>query len=303
MPSRLLAGFAALLLLGTAARAQTITLTFPGGSTATLNKGPGTCNDTVRVNWSTTGLSTAVQCGSGIQIWLTNSSSCGTSPGTSSTDGGSDLVLDTQPLTTTSGSESFTLSQMPGLANLNCASAVIDVTNAVCASAQYRPTSVTDCTTSQAGTLNVRYDTQPPVPPSLSLLPQDGRIIVNFSPNGSNTNDILNYQAEYAVQPSDQSPPQYIATGQVSASSARIQINGLVNGTTYLIRGYALDEVDNRSSPSDPLTGTPEATDGFWARYKEAGGDDPGGCSMTGIGLPSAVFGLAVLAALVRRRR
>jgi uncharacterized protein (TIGR03382 family) len=304
MPSRLLAGFAALLLLGTAARAQTITMTFPGGITTTLNKGPGTCNDTVRVNWSTTGLSTAIQCGSGIQIWVTNSNSCGTSPGTSSTDGGSDFVLDTQPLTTTTGTESFVVSQMPGLANLNCANQVIDVTNSVCASAQYRPSNVTDCTTSQASTLNVRYDTQPPSAPSLSLLPQDGRIVVSFSPNGSNTNDILNYQAEYAVQPSDTSAPQYISTGQVSAQSARIEINGLVNGTTYLVRGYAFDEVDNRSSASDPpQTGTPEATDGFWGRYKQAGGDDLGGCSATGIGLPSAIFGLAVLAALVRRRR
>jgi uncharacterized protein (TIGR03382 family) len=303
MPSRLLAGFAATLLLSTAAGAQTITMTFPGGSTSTTNKGPGTCNDTVRVTWSTTGLSTAVQCGSGIQIWLTNSSSCGTSPGTSAADGGSDVVLDTQPLTTTSGNESFTVSDLPGLANVDCSAGGIDVSNAVCASAQYRASSATDCTTAQASTLIVRYDTKPPDPPSLSLIPEDSRIIVSFSPNGSNTGDILNYQAEYAVQPSDSSAPQYIATGQVSAQSARIQINGLVNGTTYLVRGYAFDQVDNRSSASDPQTGTPEAVDGFWARYKQAGGDDLGGCSATGIGLPSAIFGLAVLAALVRRRR
>lgn len=306
MPSRLLAGFAALLLLGTAARAQTITLTFTGSSTTatTLNKGPGSCNDTVRVNWATSGLSTAVQCGSGVQVWLTNSSSCGTSPGTSAADGGSDVVIDTEPLTTTTGTPSFTVNAMPGLVNVDCSAAGIDVTNAICASAQYRPSSITDCTTAQATTLNVRYDTAPPDAPSLSLLGQDARIIVNFTPNGSNTSDILNYQAEYAVQPSDTSAPQYIPTGQVSAQSARIQIDGLVNGTTYLVRGYSFDEVSNRSSASDPpQTVTPEATDGFWARYKQAGGDDLGGCSATGIGLPSAIFGLAVLAALVRRRR
>jgi uncharacterized protein (TIGR03382 family) len=80
-------------------------------------------------------------------------------------------------------------------------------------------------------------------------------------------------------------------------------IDGLINGTTYVVQAFALDEVDNVSQPSPEQTGTPEASNGFWAEYKADGGHDTGGCSASGAAMPSVLGALGVLVALLRRRR
>jgi uncharacterized protein (TIGR03382 family) len=304
MPSSLRAGFTALLLLSTAARAQTITLSFTGSTNDTANKGPGTCNDQVLVVWTASGLTTANTCGS-LQVWVANGAACGTSPGTSASDGGTDLIIDTASLsTTTTGTPQFVVSAMPGLAGQDCNSA-IDVTNAVCAAVQSKAVDGT-CSGTVQGTplLSVRYDSVPPDPPSVGLTAQDAKILVGLSANGSQASDVLSYIVEYAIQPSDQSAPVFKqAGGEVAAASGRLTIDGLLNGTTYLVRGFALDEVSNKSQASSVQSAMPLASDGFFARYEEAGGKEQGGCSAVGAGLPSIIGALAVLAAVLRRRR
>jgi len=61
--------------------------------------------------------------------------------------------------------------------------------------------------------------------------------------------------------------------------------------------------VDNLSAYTSPLSATPEASNGFWGEYKDAGGHEVGGCSATGAAVPSVVGALGVLVALTRRRR
>ncbi len=101
-----------------------------------------------------------------------------------------------------------------------------------------------------------------------------------------------------ADPPSWTTPPRDPGDGDQPSRST-----GLINGTTYVVRAFSLDEVDNQSAPSDEQTAIPQASNGFWAEYKAAGGHDTGGCSSAGAAVPSVLSALGVLVALLRRRR
>jgi len=302
MPFPLRLALAAALLLGTAAAAQSITLTFPASAT-TLNKGPSGCNDSVRVTWTASGFGTS-PCNS-LQLWVANGQACGDSPGTSATDGGTDLVLGTFNLTTQqTGTGDFVVSDMPGVAGRSCGEA-IDVKNFVCASVQYRATVGGNCSTVQ-GTPNliIRYDNVPPDAPTISADGLDGKISVHFAYNGSGASDVLYWSAEYGIKPAGGGDPAvWTPTGQISTSKTTNPITGLLNGTTWLVRGYAYDEVNNPSVASATVEATPQHSSGFWEEYKADGGNEVGGCSSAGAAaVPSAIAALSVLAAVLRRR-
>ena len=296
---------ALLLLVGTAARAQSIALTFPGAPASTVqNNGPGDCNNDLRVIWTATSI-TAATCSS-LQVWVTNGQSCAQSPGTTGSDGGTDIILGTFTLSTqtTGTTDPVALRTIPGLAGVDCDTAIVDVKNAICASVQVQQSVGGTCTFITAPNLTVRYDSQPPDPPSVSLTAQDSKIIVGLTALGSQAPDVLNFQVEYALQLDDGGTPVFTSVGgNIPASNGRVTITGLINENTYLVRGYALDEVDNRSLASDVQTATPESADGFWATYKKDGGQEIGGCNAGGAAVPSAIAAVAVLAAFLRRRR
>jgi uncharacterized protein (TIGR03382 family) len=302
MPPTLRAGLAAVLLASAVSHAQTITLNFQGTTSKSFAGGFNDCGNQVPiVQWTSSGLSGANACGS-LQVWVTNGSSCASSPGTSGSDGGTDLIIGTFSLSTgTSGnSNSFRFQDLPGLGGIGCAASV-DIQNAVCASVQYRASTVGDCTTLQAANLTVRYDNVPPDPPGLTLLPQDSQIVVQLSSN--NDPDVFFYRVEYAVEPPGDAGPNWNTLSDISANITSKPITGLTNETTYLVRARSLDEVNNLSAYSDVLSATPEASNGFWAEYKSAGGHEVGGCNASGVAVPSLVGTLAALVALLRRRR
>lgn len=316
MPSPLRAGLAALLLLGsTAARAQTsITLAFPGTTNNTQVYGPNVpgkdCSSSLRVSWTTTSLTSNNICNS-LQIWVSSSNSCGNSPGTGATDGGTDLVLDTQGLSTvfTGVTPDQVLNQIPGLAGKDCTAAQLDVTDAVCASVQTK-----DATGACSGSfiagqplLTVRFDNVPPDPPSISLTPQDSKIIVSLSANGSQASDVLTFNVEIAETPdggvADGGSLNFRPAGTVNANNSSQPIIGLINDTTYAVRGFAVDEANNISQASAIETATPLAADGFWATYKKEGGEELGGCNASGAAVPSAIAAAVALGVFLRRRR
>ena len=305
MPSPHRVALLAGLLLGAAASAQTISLNFVGASqqVTTLAKGPSGCNDQVRVAWTTSGLDSSNACTS-LQIWVTNSQSCGTGPGTASSDGGTDLIIGTFSLATQAQglANNFRVADMPGVVGAGGCNAIVDIRNAVCSSVDFRTAGIGGtCGTLSAANLIVRYDTAPPASPTMSLLPQDGKITVRLGNN--NDNDVLNYLVEYAVEPPGGGTPSWTTLPEIPATMSSKSIDGLINGTTYVVRSYSLDEVDNQSAPSDEQTAIPQASNGFWAEYKAAGGHDTGGCSSTGAAVPSVLSALGVLVALLRRRR
>jgi uncharacterized protein (TIGR03382 family) len=305
MPSPLRAGLLAGLLIGAAASAQSITLNFVGSNAniTTLARGPAGCNDQVQVQWVTSGLNSGNACTS-MDLWVTNSQTCGDHPSTGITDAGTgtDLSIGTFSLATqTQGlANSFRVSDIPGVAG-NCA-IIADIKNALCASVDFRTSTVGgDCSTLKAANLIVRYDTQPPNPPTLDLLPQDAKIVVRLGDNGDT--DVLNFLVQYAVQPVGGASPSWISLPEIPATVTSKAIDGLINGTTYVVQAFSLDEVDNVSPPSPQQTGTPQASNGFWGEYKAAGGADTGGCSASGAAMPSVLGALGVLVALLRRRR
>lgn len=79
------------------------------------------------------------------------------------------------------------------------------------------------------------------------------------------------------------------------------RLEGLINGHAYLVAVQAVDSKGNVSEFSEPRMGIPVPTDGFWERYKQAGGDEEGGCSTSAGVWPWASIGIFLFA--LRRRR
>jgi hypothetical protein len=75
-------------------------------------------------------------------------------------------------------------------------------------------------------------------------------------------------------------------------------IDGLVNGRTYVVKLRAVDGAGNESFDSEEREGAPRRTVGFWGSYREAGGNETGGCRS----LPH-LMPLAALIGFLRRRR
>lgn len=94
-----------------------------------------------------------------------------------------------------------------------------------------------------------------------------------------------------------------VCTKNLSGTKRSHRIENLVNGNLYLVAVQAVDSKGNVSEFSEPRRGIPMPTDGFWERYKQAGGDEPGGCS-TSVGVwPWAWVGVFLFALLRRRGR
>jgi hypothetical protein len=296
------------LLASPAALAQTLTLSFGGSGSAITSRAfsQSDCNNNsgVVVTWTVANLGTVCN---NLQIFVTNGGSCPTTPTTSSTDGGvADVILGTFSATDlaalTGNTNNFVIRNMPALAG--ACPANTDVTNALCGSVQYRPTGATDCTTlNSSSDLSIRFDSLPPVAPIISsLLPQDSKIIVALDPNGEA--DTSFYRVQYAPQlGSSDAGLNFISVPDFSAQNNSVTISSLTNGQLYVVQAFQLDEVGNLSPASAQATGTPLASNGFWAEYKDAGGHEQGGCNVADAAFPSVLGALGVLASLWRRKR
>ncbi len=305
MPSPHRVALLAGLLLGAAASAQSISLNFVGSSqqVTTLAKGPAGCNDQVGVTWSTTGLNSANACTS-LQIWVTNSASCGTGPGTPSSDGGTDLVIGTFSLATQAQglANTFRVADMPGVIGNGGCSAIIDIPNAVCSSVDFRATGSNDLRHAQ------RREPHRPLRHHASRVAyhvpaRPGREDRGPAREQQGDNDVLSYQMQYAVDapwriPQLDEPPR-------DPGHEDQRVDRRTDQRHHLRRPGASRSTRWTTSraPSDEQTATPQASNGFWAEYKDAGGHDLGGCRARGAAVPSVLGALGVLVALLRRRR
>ena len=295
------------MLASPAALAQSVSLGFAGGTVTTNSVNQSDCNSgkAYTVTWNAQGLGSGNVCNN-MQIFVTNGGSCPDSPTTSSTDGGtSDSVIGTVSITElASGSGSLPANafrDMPGLGG-SCPDG-IDISNTVCASVSYRAVGATSCTNLGASqTLTLRYDAKPPDPPSMNLLPQDSKIVVQLGNNGDSS--VSYYRVEYAPAPAGDAGPNWVTvTPDLSATNTSQSITRLTNGVDYLVRARSLDEVLNISSYNTALSATPQASNGFWGEYKDAGGHELGGCTTADATVPSLVGVLVVLGTLAWRRR
>ena len=294
---------AALVLLPASGFAQTtLTLTVSGNPVA---KNASGCADRVAGNWLGSGLTGA--CNS-LQIWVTASTTCTDAP--SATASPPDVVVQTVQsgalvAGTTTGTFSFAFNTMPSFTSNACGTDV-DFTNYLCASVTSTgATGSCDGNLTKASSVSIRYDNHPPPPPAVSVIPLDSKLSVGLAATGTGTDltDVQFFNVQFAVAPSGGGTPDWIgAGGDISSSNASVTINNLVNGTTYLVRGFSKDEAGNLSDPSDPVSAEPVQTFGFWSNYIDDGGQDSGGCTAAG-GASSgvALAALAVLALLWRR--
>lgn len=83
------------------------------------------------------------------------------------------------------------------------------------------------------------------------------------------------------------------------SSCSGLTISGLTNGETYSVVVYGLNDANNPSPPSSPVSGFPVPTDDFYDHYRNDGGREKGGCSTAG----GAAGLLSVLGLLAVRRR
>lgn len=309
MPTPLRAGLV-LLVLSSPALAQQISLNFGSGganlTTFPFNQSDCNSNVAYTVTWTSSGLGSTNACGN-TQIFLTNSQSCPDTPNTSGADGGTqDIIIGTIDINTiATGSGSIPpqkLRDMPGLGG-SCPDGV-DITNAICASLSYRAAGSTSCdsTLTSTTTLNLRYDAKPPVPPGMTVLAQDSKIVVQLDPQGES---LLRYDIQYAEAPSNDAGPVWKPQPPLSleATKSSFSITGLTNAVEYLVRAQSIDEVSNPSGYNDPQSATPQASNGFWGEYKDAGGHELGGCSVADTAVPTVFGALGILVALARRRR
>lgn len=295
------------MLASPAALAQTLTLSFGGSGSAITSRAfsQSDCNNNAGVvlTWTVSNLG---QVCNNLQVFVTNGGSCPTTPSTGSDGGTADVIIGTfsasELAAGTGNTSNFVIRNMPGLGGA-CPDG-IDLTNAVCGAVQYRPAGATDCTTlNSSSNLTLRFDSKPPPPPIISsLLAQDSKIIVQLDPNGET--DTAFYRVQYAAQlGTSDAGLNFITIPDFSAQKNSVTIGSLTNNQLYVVQAFQLDEVNNLSPASAQASGTPLASNGFWAEYKDAGGHEQGGCSVADATFPSVLGSLGVLASLWRRRR
>jgi hypothetical protein len=108
--------------------------------------------------------------------------------------------------------------------------------------------------------------------------------------------------ASTVLTPAD---PTQLCSVEVPATQTSIRVGGLVNGTAYTVAVVAIDPSGGASALSPTAVATPQPTDGFYEKYKQAGGAATG-CGFGSSGSPSWLC-LATVAAILawraRRRR
>jgi uncharacterized protein (TIGR03382 family) len=79
-----------------------------------------------------------------------------------------------------------------------------------------------------------------------------------------------------------------------ASGEGNLVVTGLTNGVTYRLQATVIDAAGNESTPSATVEATPVKSNGLFDAYKDAGGEESGGCAATGGG----IAGGAMLAAL-----
>lgn len=278
----------------TASSAQTVTLKYAFQDATTYRFNKDSCTATVRVTWTSTLINTPC---SELQFWSTELE-CLDKPGATDKQYPSVSPADVIRKTGTTNTFNVVLAELPGFfysdAGVVCGSDLIDRPHKICGGFDVNGTGVAGtCTRQHASSLALIYDTRPPVAPTIDeVLEQDGALTFKFS--ASSDTSVVHFDLRA------QGETEYAEKGQLATTSgSSIRIGALVNGTTYDVRARAEDGAKNFSAPSEVVAATPRLTKGFWARYRDAGGTQTGGCT--------AVHGLPLLLAgglwLLRRKR
>ena len=290
-PMRFLVGLT--LVFPLAAFGQSLTLKVNGvGDTSgapalTTNR----CSDAFQVNATLTG-----QVCSGPTYWITTSSSCGDSPSSANFD----LTFDVDSF----GNRTIAVSDLPFFRGADggvpCPRAATQ-DHKVCGSFTTPSSLITGCSSTtvvhQSSAPTIQWKGAPAAVPSIdSVSPRDGAIGLGLSITGT---DALLIRIEVAVSGTG----QFAEVASISATQPSYNINGLTNNVAYDIQVRSEDTIGNLSAYSPIATGTPVASAGFFDAYRQAGGQDLGGCGGLGAILLAFCLPAVVWGALARRKR
>ena len=271
----------------------------------TYTFGAAECNDAIVLRWSSTlNALTFAQCGlNPLKLWST-AGECGDQPNTAAGDTLYDEVQGITWSTTPQGTFTVEISQLPQFKTTTspdggtpfepCGGSFTKV-HRVCGSIAFG-NSFAQCAMQYqkvSPPFELIHDTEKPNPPTITdSSAQDKAVRVGFAATGDTEVVLIEVKG-----PTD---ADFLPAGESIASNTYVRAEGLQNNVTYDVRLRARDAAGNTSDPTDPpIQLTPVLTLGFWARYKRAGGTDPGnGCS-TGAGL----MPLLALFALRRARK
>jgi len=290
-PMRFLVGLS--LVLPLAAFGQSLTLTVNGvGDTGTAPAfTTNRCTDTFQVNAVQTG-----QVCSGPTYWITTSSSCGDSPNSANFD----LTFDVD----SAGNRTIAVSDLPFFrgadGGIPCPRAATQ-DHKVCGTFTTPSSLITGCSSAttihQSSAPTVEWKGAPAAIPSIdSVSPKDGAIGLGLSITGT---DALFIRIEVATSGTG----NFGQVASISATQPTYTVNSLTNNVAYDIRARSEDTIGNLSAYSPIATATPVASAGFYDAYRQAGGQDLGGCGGLGAMLLAFCLPGVVLGAWARRKR
>nr|WP_240356749.1 MXAN_2561 family MXYO-CTERM-anchored protein [Myxococcus eversor] len=254
-----------------------------------------TCADLRTVTWTRTG---ALACSSLI-FWL-SPDNCTGEPGTG------DLVLGNEvpqgDTTTLSGTLQLRMSDALAASSptLSCSTQAENKSYKLCASTE-KQDSTLDCDDerSNIGQPTITFTLDPVAPPAPALpavTGLDSALSVSVTVSGDASQ--MKVQVVELVQGGEDggtvTAGELVVEKTQTIDNTVFRMDGLVNGKLYGVQAIAYDKAGNPSDESPLATGSPIPSDGFFAAYREAGGQETGGCGAGGGGLALG----AVVAAL-----
>ncbi len=159
----------------------------------------------------------------------------------------------------------------------------------------------TTTTTAATGSLTLDLQT-PPAPVANDPTPGDSSLTASWSQGAGTADGGSGTPASYDVYCDlhGTSPLTKKCATVTGGGTMNARVGNLTNGAQYDLQVTATSSGGNESPRSNTVSGTPVPVDDFWRLYKNAGGQEEGGCA-------TGAAGLAALLALVplawRRRR
>ncbi|MFY2562025.1 MXAN_2561 family MXYO-CTERM-anchored protein [Corallococcus terminator] len=288
--------FAVFLLFASTALGQTQTVTFTATGT-TIQGGEivvsqANCSSVRQVTWTRT---TANLCDT-LYLWL-SADTCSAEPGASSVTLDSIAKTETQ----TTGVLDLKMSDALSKAGTSCEAQTENKTFKLCASVRpFNSTgSLCETTATSIGTPSISFILDPKAPnaPELpGVTGLDGALSVSVtSPSDSS---LLKVEVvELVAGDGDggaETAGEVVVSKEQTTDNTVFRMEGLENEKKYGVRAFALDKAGNQSGASPLATGSPIPSNGFYAAYRAAGGEETGGCGAGGGGLALG----AVVAAL-----
>ncbi|AKF80861.1 fibronectin [Myxococcus fulvus 124B02] len=281
---------ALLLLSASTALGQTVTFSVSGNQGNEIVVSKADCAKVTQVTWQR-------QAGNlcdTLFIWL-SPDTCSDTP--SSTEVTLEEITSSSPA---NGTVSVNISEALTKAGQTCEAQTENKSFKLCASVRPFNSTGTQCeaTATSVGTPAITL-TLDPKPPAAPILPTvtglDTALSVDVTaPSDSSQMKVEVVKLVAGEDGGSTTAGDVVRSKEQTSSNTLFRMDNLENGVEYGVRVFALDKAGNQSEPSPLATGTPIASNGFWAAYRGAQGAETGGCGAGGGGLAVG----AVVAAL-----